>query len=59
MLSCGLTGLTRISFEAPSPQILADLDGDPLAAGNQLTSALSDDENWGFSWQPHTRSDDL
>jgi len=26
--------LTRISFEAASPQILADLDGDFLATGN-------------------------
>ena len=59
MLSCGLTGLTRISFEAASPQILADLDCDPHTACNQLTSALGDDENWGFSWQPPSHTDDL
>jgi len=56
MLSCGLVGLTRISFEAASPQILADLDGDFLAACNQLTSALSHDENWVVNWKSALQS---
>jgi len=59
MLSCGLTGLTRISFAAASPQILAHLDGNLLAALNQPSTSRSYDKNRSVDWQPSSHTDDL